>query len=293
MTRLYPHTNTITIAVVCALVVTGFVAYVRSHSDAEISTSTAPVVTARTSTSNDTLIALDDSIDWKKALLSVASTSGSSEISSSEPLTLTDVLGRDFFERYMQLRQQNLSSDSVAVENSVESTLEDIVQHAPVPVAYSSADIVASSNNDAGSMRIYGNSVATAFITHAPRTNPLEIVTSALEDEDMDILEDLDPVIVSYENLIRALISIPTPSSIQNIHIELINNLSALGFINQQFRNVSTDPMQSMIALGTYADAERSLRSTLLNLKDHFDTHNIAFTSTEPGTTFATISANP
>lgn len=293
MTRLYPHKNTIGIALICALVVIGFTAYVRWGISGDTDTRSAATVSVTSSAHEGAQpLVLDDSIDWKKGVLALASSSRSQNTSPSQPLTLTDTLGRDFFESYVQLRQQNLSKDDVAVGNSVDSTIEDIVRQASLPPEYSSKDVTISASNDAHSLRTYGNTVALTFMNYTSRTNPLEIVSAALENEDMESLSVMDPIITSYKNLIQKLLATPTPSLVASAHIDLINAVSALGFITQKLRDVSVDPMQAMIALGMYTDAEKSLRSSLWNLKGYFEANHVAFETTDPGITFATITPN-
>ena len=294
MTRPYPRLNTVGIALGCALVVTGFMAYVRwgTSTTAQVQNTTSLSANVPLESNTQHLV-LDDSVDWKKGILAVASSSHATITSPSQPLTLTDALGRDFFGKYLQLRQQNLSGNSSAVGDSVDSTIEDVVRQASVPTTYSGKDIIVTTTDTTSSVHTYGNTVALAFMNFAPRANPLEIVTDALEHEDMDSLVAIDPIITSYKKLIQALVATPVPATLASTHLDLINAVSSLNFITQQLRNVSVDPMQSMIALGTYADAEKSLRSSLLDIKSYFETHNVAFGTTEPGITFATITQNP
>ena len=129
---LRPRKQTLVISVACLVVVLGVAVYVYypMWGNSQNSASSKSLVLS-TPTSMDPLsTSTSTNSDWQKTFFSLpsitrdeASTTASST-SIPEKLTQTDILGRNFFMAYTQLKQTGLSSDPDSI-NKVASQLAD------------------------------------------------------------------------------------------------------------------------------------------------------------------------
>ena len=97
----YPHKQTIIIGAVCiiAIAAVAFYVYGKNTSDSDLS------IQPSINNENDTL---STSTDWRKDFFTSTTTAISKLASTSDqngPLTLTAEMSRDFFSRYIQLKQ--------------------------------------------------------------------------------------------------------------------------------------------------------------------------------------------
>ncbi len=100
---------------------------------------------------------------------------------------------------------------------------------------------------------------------------------------------NIDPIILAYKKLIPSLIATPVPPVLAEQHLSLINGLSSVLFVSQGLRVSDKDPMQAMIALGTYATARKILKDALVSIKNYFVQNSIVFGAGEPGASLYTI----
>ena len=294
MAIFYPHKQTIIIVTVCALLVGGTAYYVYGQKAPTKNGSVEPIVVKESlrSTENTAGTASDE---WKKQFFAAETSSGATKIQataetlqSEGPLTLTDRVGRNFFTNYVRLQQGNLIGNEQALQNAANYTIEETVASAPQPKTYTSADIRISSD-DAVAIRAYGNAVASAFATYAPRSDAITIAVTAFENGNTAALVTIDSIILGYQKTISAILAIPTPPAIALYHLGLINGLSAGLYIAQGLRAAENDPMQGLVALGIYGTAQEMLRGSLKNIRDYFNTHSIVFSTNEPGIAFASF----
>lgn len=289
----YPRSQTFIIALVCMATVAGALLYMRQPQPSRKSAA----VTALAPTLEKTYVyeASATSDDWKKQFFkaesdTVASKKTAVVAKTTEPLTLTDTMGRNFFTSYIQLKQGNLTGNQEVVQNAVDYAIRNTVTAAAQPRFYTLQDLRVSADDSPATVHAYGNAVASAFALYVPRTDPANIAIDAFEKGDMSVLSGIDPIITGYARAIAALIAISVPSSLGESHLDLINGLSSVRYVAQGLRNSDKDPMQAMVALGTYGAALSSLQGALKDLKRYFDAKSIAFAAGESGASFATIS---
>lgn len=290
MSKSYPNRQTVVVAIVCIIAVGGVLAYIQpgllhkksSWKNVEVSPNKSVV-----STQNFDM--LSDS-DWQKSFASSSLTTKNLPTPiNSNPKTLTDRLGQDFFEKYVLLRQGNLTSDQKTVETAMLETLRNTVNYASGPTLYTNANINISDNYNDDTIRSYGNNLSGIFIKNAPKADPTSIVTEALENEDMDILVKLDPVITSYKKIVDAILATTVPRPLAKYHIDLANSVSTMLFVSQKSKELANDPTQSIIGLDLYIPARDGIKTSLLNMSEYFDNNKIYYSNNEQGIFFATV----
>ena len=290
MAILYPHRQTLLIVIICIAAV-GSTAWYVHRQNLLTNTSKPTSILIEKDNAVTTPVSPTKTDDWRNQFLSTEpkTTPVAKKTTNSEPLTLTDQMGRNFFTNYIYLQQGGLTNNDQAVKNAVNEALSETASRAPLPKTYAVSSIISYTDDSKTSTHAYGNAVALAFSLHAPRADSAEIAVSAFDNEDMSLLAQIDPIIKAYANTISALLTTPVPSSLANQHINLLNGLSTMKYAAEGLRVGDKDPMQALMGISSYGSAQNSLQNALKNLKSRLDSQNISYTSDEPGIAFLSM----
>lgn len=238
---------------------------------------------------------LPENPDWRKDFLTGSISTTKADQKSSDkagvdkPLTLTDKLGREFFTKYVELKQQNLTDDQKTVTSAMEETIGNALKDLPQSKKFTIKQLNISNKNDADSIRNYANSVGLIFIEYWPKNDPAQIASDAFEGNDMSMLKKIEPLITSYDKIISKLLVIPTPRILAADHLDIINSASSLLNISQGLRSAESDPMKAIVALNDYQNTMNTLKYAIVNLNTYFQSYGLYFGETEPGNIFSTI----
>lgn len=290
MAKLYPHKQTLFIGTISIAIIAGAIYY--ANPDFLIKKNAWLNVGAK---ENNTALVMSNieylpDSDWKKSFANAPSVQAyTKSTTNKESETLTDRLGKDFFTRYVELRQNNLSGSEQSVKSAMDQTIDSAVTVAPKPKIFNASEIKVTENSDPASIRSYANNIASAFIKYGPRIDPTTIAVEALEKEDNSMIAKIKPITSSYNNLVKSVQTIFVPRSLSSQHLRLLNALNSMLFVSQGLEKVLEDPMQSMIALGMYNESKESIRSSLYSISNYLNKNTIYFDTNEPGIFFSTI----
>jgi Bacterial TSP3 repeat len=208
---------------------------------------------------------VDDSFN---ALAKIAAKSAS----SSEELTLTDTFGRDVFSKYMVLRQSGQIDDKTQQQQLINDILLN-QQYAVTPKVYTDAELVLNPDTDAAAAQHYADQLSAAFKQNLiPSRNEGIIVKDSLDKGDSAVLKELDPIIVSYKALEKALIAIPAPKLIFANHKNVVNSVSELIFVDESLKKTDVDPIVSLQGLGRIQTASQALYDSVQAIKNYLTT---------------------
>jgi hypothetical protein len=231
---------------------------------------------------------IENTEDWKKILL-ISDKNGSTTTKdltkSTEKLTPTDILARDFFARYMELKQIGISNDKLNQQELIENTLGKIVFEKPK--LYTMDSIIISQDNSNANVKKYGNDIAYIFNTYAtdPR-NEAVITKDSIQRNDPNILKELDPIIESYKKITNAILKTSTPLVLSTNHLNLINAMNAGIFINESFRKSAVDPVSGLQAINIYQFSQQNLIDAMQGIANYVKNVGITYTAGEAGILF-------
>ncbi len=278
----YPHKQTIIIAVICLIAITCVAVYTQRQK-----TSTNDVLNIASPVQEDLQgdTKLASTTNWQKDFFALSTSTKKISGTGQEisPTTLTDQISKDFFTRYMILRQTEQTGNSDSVKSAMDQTITNATMAAPKPKTYFLNDINISSDNSPIAIHTYANTTASLLLTYISKSDPTMIAADALDNSNMDGLKDIDPIIAGYQKTISELLKTIVPSDLQDSHINTINSLSILLYVSEGLRHINEDSMQSMVALGFYTTGQDALRGALLDTRDYISVRKIPITSTEPG----------
>jgi hypothetical protein len=291
MAKSYLHKQTIVIAIVCFLAVAGTAGYVYSQKG---DVPDQNVVVEQAPQTQDQVIST--STDWKKQFFQGNSAIGTRIASSSstsaaddQPLTLTDKVGRDFFARYFELKQNGLDSNDQLVQGVIDQTIANAQTQGNQSKEYTLKDIKISADTSTSALHAYGDMVAAIMNSYGPKANPADIAYSAFDQNDMTVLRQIDPITAGFKKVAQTLLLVPVPQPLENDHLALINEMNALASISGDLRNLEGDPMQSLVSLSSYGNAQTAVVSALYDMQTYFAANNITFATTEAGALFPLI----
>lgn len=209
-----------------------------------------------------------------------------STITTSEKLEPIDAVSREFFARYMQLKQVGLSTDAQSQQELITSTVNSV--GLSEPKAYTTADIVTQDDNGIDAIKKYGNSLGSVIQKNMISSrNEGEIAKEAFEKENFEILKELDPIIENYRKLINGFILIPTPRALATLHADFLTGMNAALFTAQSFRESGSDPISGLQAIGQYTIAEQKIRTSLNAIRSYMSFLGITYEG-EPGSVIFT-----
>lgn len=281
MAKVYLPKQTSIIFVICLLVVGGVYLYVYGKPNLKASQKMAfsvgdkiPEVSVANSANTS---------DWQKQFVSKDNPTAfktppkASPDLSREPLTTTDLLGRDFFTKYMQLRQAGLTTDEQSVNQATNQIIADSLSAIPTPQAYSAKEISVIAADDIVSLKNYASTLIGILYTSMPEKNEAEIAMEAFQKDDLTLLGNIDPIIKEYKNALEKLRETSVPQSLSQYHLDLINGLSMQYFNAQSLRQAGNDPIRALAAVGLEVKSLGIIANALANMQVTFTKAGITF----------------
>lgn len=286
-----PHKQTILITIMCIVVVGGTYIYTKGGFGALMSPQNPTTNSIVTINTVENAAPLSTSSDWRKSFFTGTSSTPTKLIATQstaqENLSLTDSFGRDFFARYIQLKQSGLRDNQLFVADTLDTSIGKAADAAKKARVYTLSDITIQTTANPANLRIYGNAVGNIFSTYGVDGDPATVANDAFEKGDMTLLKNIDPMITAYGTITTMLKNTPVPQPLATYHLTLLNAVSGMTQIARDLRNVEGDPMQTMVSIGLYPSVQTSLIGALRSMKTYFGIVPIVFTATEAGSLFS------
>ena len=281
MARSYPRKQTFIIFIICLFFVIGTSFLVNGVP------STKNRVAYQNTTSQPKIITSGNYIetegDWQKAFLD---TKNNIKINSStivedktkeQPLNPTELLGRNFFTKYVQLKQSGLTTDTDAVNTITTQIINDGVSSIKGPNSYTAKDIKILSGSDITIIKKYAEDLMKILKDSMPEKNEAEVAMIAFESGDMSILQEIDKIVTGYRNAVNKLIATPVPQILAQSHLDLINGLSSQVFNAQALRNSDKDPLTGLAAIGMEIKSLQAIANSIAKMSRIFTEQGIVF----------------
>lgn len=191
---------------------------------------------------------------------------------SVEEGTLTDQMSKDFFARYLLLKQGGKEVTPEQAAKIAENTLKSADYTKTSGVVYTRKNIRVGSKTSKDLVEMYSKSITQILINRAieDRGTTLDIISSAVKNQDQSELKKLDPIIASYKGVISDLVNLEIPSDAVDVHLNFLNSYSNLLSTVEAMRVLFTDPVRSFSAIGLYQGQSQELVSSVEKLSLYF-----------------------
>ena len=188
---------------------------------------------------------------------------------NQEKLEPIDLISREFFARYMELRQTGSSKDKQSQESLAQRTAGNIVLSQPGK--YELKDIITKPENDIESIRQYGKDITNIFQKNAVKArNEGIIAKEALETENLEILKEIDPSIESYKKIVNSLLALKVPKAVDTLHLDLINAMNGSLFVAKSLRNSGVNPIEGIQGVQYLPIVQKSLYDAINAIRSYF-----------------------
>lgn len=182
------------------------------------------------------------------------------------PETLTGQLAIDVFTQMIQSETRGpLGPSQADILNNADLQM----QEAATDKLYTVAELTLTSDNSTSTLYEYGNQVAEILVTHMAyegSRNEVEIVLHAVQTDKPEVLAELTPIIQAYEAIVRLLLTTPTPSSVAQDHLNMVNAFNALLIDTKGMEQAFTDPIYTIVRMQRYYDDAVGRNNTIVNV---------------------------
>ncbi len=232
--------------------------------------------------------------NWQKSLSSAFGSTSSwtkktanSSSLSQDSLTATDVFSRDLFSKYAEYQQAGVNFNDPQIQQQIIGQVLSDGTYIPRPKIYSKSDIRISPMNDKGSIMAYGNRMGNLIKANTSIQTPeLDIVNQSLANKDPLVLKQLEPIVANEQKILQGFLATPVPSTLVDIHLNLINAMSELTFADQNLEKIYSDGLVSIAGLGEYQKGYTDFGSAFLGISEYFKAANISFGPGDGGLIF-------
>lgn len=231
-------------------------------------------------------VSIEEDTEWKKAFLDTNSkinlnssktNSADKTVKKDEVLNPTELLGRNFFTKYVQLRQSGLTADTSAINTIANQIISDGISSIKGPNSYTTKDITILAGSDISIIKKYAEDLLKILKDSMPQKNEAEIAMMAFESGDMSLLQEIDKIVIGYKNAVNKLVSTPVPQILAQYHLDLINGLSKQVFNAQSLRNSDKDPLTGLAAIGTEIKSLQAIANAIAGMQNVFTNQGIVF----------------
>ena len=212
-------------------------------------------------------VSIPENPNWRAELgnINVNLDKTKEEKASSTRETTTDIVSRSLVANYIALKQ-NGSLDNVSAQKLIDQTVSLTEQLG------SQADLETKLNiipdNGIQTMTNYGNDLGNILKSNRSERmkNELEIITQAIETRDQTKIDELDSIIVAYEQIAADLVKIPVPQTFVKAHLDITNGIKEMAISLKEIKNVFSDPINSLSSIQLYQEGvtifTQALRAT-------------------------------
>lgn len=167
--------------------------------------------------------------------------------------TATEALTINLMSNYLTLKQGDALTEQSAL-NLVDESLGFIETVIPQNKSYSRNDLNIVKDNGLQSIKQYGENLGLILKTNRPTTakNELEIISKTIETNNPAKINELDPIIFTYQNLTQMILKMPVPETFVLAHIDILNGLNSTTISLKESKRVLVDPIVGMTSLKLY-----------------------------------------
>ncbi|MBI2120629.1 MAG: hypothetical protein HYT94_03335 [Parcubacteria group bacterium] len=157
---------------------------------------------------------------------------------------------------------------------------------------YTAKDVKTSDDNSPEALKRYGNIMAGIFLFHGQKqqsSSYIEIIKEALEKNNPKKLEELDPFIDFYKNVLTESLSFPVPSSALSVHLKIINSYAETFILLDGFRNLFGDIFPAVASQSRLDESSKRFIEAFAAASTFFKQKEVEFLPREGGNLFAFV----
>ncbi len=213
------------------------------------------------------------------------SKTASSTNKESENLTDTEQFSRNFFAKFIELKQANLSGDKASQQDLINELLYSVeVNSASIPVEMYKKSSVKSIPDSELSFQIYGNILAQIYIKYQNEyiKNPFPNVMNS-ENDVIAFSSAAKNAISIYSRMERDVLAVTVPESLVSSHVDFLNNLYENRQSMVKLSALDKDPLKALTAMKNQGAITEKQNGILNEIAKKLFSKNISFKTTDAG----------
>ncbi len=204
----------------------------------------------------------------------VASISDTGQASTSLPHTATQAVARNLMSNFMLSIKAGETAETIDRDKIIEDALAKSKIFLEIPQFTADEVVVVPSTED--TQKAYVLAVGATFSSMNSRAQPeIQLLQQLAQGGGESTLEALRNTAVTYAEEIELFKKVPTPEDAVQVHIELINALSAYTNTLVGITYFKEDSVRAAASLNLYTARDRQLIVALFGFKQYLDRHNM------------------
>lgn len=229
--------------------------------------------------------------DWKQTLPEAPDWLTRDEAASSTDIiaeTHTEAVAVQMLQRMMSanmLGEFGSNTDEIAAQSG------EYLASLATDELYDESDIAITSDVSIAAVRAYGTRIAEINLTHAVPDGggELSILDRAIRSQDAATLNDLTPIVESYENIITDMLAAPVPSTYRQEHLDLVNAYNAVLTDIRAMQQLFIDPIYTLVRVQRYEDDATAIYVAISNIYLKMDRAGITWSASDTVSQFIRV----
>jgi hypothetical protein len=208
-------------------------------------------------------------------------------LGAAQSANVTDTVARTLLVNVADAKSQGLGSDLPTQDKLVEEAAAQMQQVRAKP-GFTDADLVLS-DNSTDAYKKYGNAVIEAFGRYPEITfeRTVKAIGRAATTTSASLTAELSLIQKKEYALAKELALIPVPPPVEPFHLQIVNDLSAIGATYTGMATILSDPLQGLGAFQLYQALLNETQRVFINIAQQLDQNGILFSKEEPGSAWA------
>ena len=189
-------------------------------------------------------------------------------------LTRTDVLSRDTFTKYLELRK----SGGLNQDNLVQKALNDAIRentNVESTIRYELSDITVVPESSFNARQYRSSYNKAAELVGGVRYDEIELLAQYLYSNDVAAYNQITLNKDIYENFVKELEKMRVPKDVAPVHVELMNNTMIAVDSLEGMTQVEEDPLKALVFSQKFEEDRNIVLKNTQAIKLYFDTNGL------------------
>ena len=195
---------------------------------------------------------------------------------SQEPLSQTEILAREVFTGYLDLKQNGKLGTKEQDKFIKEITSNSLDFKTDIQYV-TLKDLRVTLDTSTESLQKYSNELKSVFLSIPELRDDNIILKEALDFNSQEKLEEIKSNIIFYKIIINNLTKIEVPIILKQRHLNLINSFNKLVGNIEQMSQVFRDPVLALIGVKQYYETAIEIAMASAEIGEYFIQNNIIF----------------
>lgn len=206
---------------------------------------------------------------------------------SVAPGTVTDRFARVFFEQYL-LGRQGVTPSSEEISSFAEDAVNELTTEAERAPSFTIRDVNILSQGGSEALRTYAVAMQTAILGNMSGVEKDELAYfhDIVTKDDARATQKLNQIATAYANTVRAIKLVAVPPEAAAAHVKIVTTAERIGTAVADMAAFKTDPLRTMVGLGSYDKATDDFAHSLTDMGKVFDYTQMVFQKDEAGAYF-------